>query len=96
MQPWFAKVLAKVLLGIAQHVFAHHAQRKASPPSLTASLFLGASELFEECSTAIHNADQGQGLMMPTTEFKCAAFNMLHLYSSPHLSQYCCIKSHLL
>jgi hypothetical protein len=71
MQPWFVKALEKALLGIAQHLFAHHAQRKGSPASLTASLFLGASDLFEECSKAVHEADQ-KGLKNPTQEFKCA------------------------
>lgn len=85
MQPWFAKVLEKALLGIAQHVFAHHSQRKASPPSLTASLFLGASDLFEGCSKSIHDADT-QGLKLPPEEFKCAPHTPLAWLLQSHVS----------
>jgi hypothetical protein len=70
----FARCLAEVLLGVAQYVFAHHAQRKQSAVTLTSALFLGSSELFESASAAIKAADDA-GLPVPGESFRFATGN---------------------
>lgn len=70
VRPWFHRCLSKVLLAQAQALFAHNAVLKASAPALTVSLFIGASDLFEEAAQMIAAADNTDE-PLPCDDFKC-------------------------
>lgn len=69
-RPWFHRCLSKVLLAQAQALFAHNAVLKASAAALTVSLFIGASDLFEEAAQMIAAADDTDE-PLPCDDFKC-------------------------
>jgi hypothetical protein len=74
-QRCFAKCVGKLMLALAQYLFAHHALTKGSAAPLTASLFIGASDRFEECVAALREAETSER-PLPAGDFKCVAASL--------------------